>query len=244
VCLHEELMNKAMKVKSDDNRKWSRTNADPLRLKQAYGDFLRTFPWQFYVTLTFSRQVSHHQADAILDRFVKDMQQRIGAPLSLAIGKEGGNYSGCGRPSVRVHFHLLLACDFPVDAQLLADVWKQPGYGGARTKGPGAMVLPYDPKLSAVDYVMKGITDPNWDWSFRNLELLRSEKPANYGTSAKVRRLWKRHQQRLLSGSRETGPVPSLPGSATAGPGQPGNRSAEARRRCRTSKPAESGAQH
>jgi hypothetical protein len=53
VCLQEarsvstgELMNEAMKVKSDDNGKWSRTNADPLRLKQAYGDFLRPYPWQ------------------------------------------------------------------------------------------------------------------------------------------------------------------------------------------------------
>jgi hypothetical protein len=166
-------------------------------------DFLRTFPWQLYVTLTFSRQISHHQADAILDRFVKDMQQRIGAPLSLAISKEGRNYSGCGRPSVRVHFHLLLACAFPVDAQLVADVWKQPEYGGGRTKGPGAMVLPYDPKLFAAGYVMKGVTDPNWDYSFRKLELISSEKPANYATSAKARRQWKRQRQRLLSVSQE-----------------------------------------
>jgi hypothetical protein len=212
-------MNVAIRLKSDDNRKWSRTNADPLRLKQAYGDFLRTYPWQLYVTLTFSRQISHHQADAILDRFVRDMQKRIGAPLSLAIGKEGGNYSGCGRPSVRVHFHLLLACAFPVDAQLLADVWKQPKYGGERTKGPSAWVVPYDPKLDAAGYVMKGITDTDWDYSLSKLELLRSEKPVNYQTSAKVRRQWKRHQQRLLLGTRETGSVPSLPASATAGPG-------------------------
>jgi hypothetical protein len=212
VSTEEEFMNKAMKVKSDDNRKWSRTNAGPPRLKQAYGDFFREFPWQLYVTLTFSRDISNNQADAILDRFIDDMEQRIRAPLSVLIGKERGNYSGCGRPSIRIHFHLLLECAYPVDARLLADVWKKPEYGGERTQGPGAWVVPYDPKLDAASYVMKGITDPNCDWSFRNLDLISPKTPASYATSAKMRSRLKRHRRRQhLAISTQAPSISSLP---------------------------------
>jgi hypothetical protein len=206
VCLKEAIMCKTATLKR------SRTNAAPLAIRQVYGDFFREFPWQLYVTLTFSRVISNSQADAILNSFIDDMEWRIRAPLSLLIGKERGNYSGCGRPSIQVHFHLLLGCAFRVDARLLADVWKKPEYGGERTQGPGAWVVPYDPKLDAASYVMKGITDPNCDWLFRNLDLISPKRPTSYATSAKMRRLLKRqHQRQPLSIGAQVPSVSSLP---------------------------------
>ncbi len=76
------------------------TEADRCR-KQEYGDWIRTFPWDWYATLTFSYELGVTAAEAVLARFIDELERGLKAPISYVGGKELHRYSGAGKPAVR-----------------------------------------------------------------------------------------------------------------------------------------------
>src|ERR1700733_15700601 len=123
--------------------------------QQEYGTYFKAkFLWDWYLTMTFSRDVSSEQATALLNQYLREIEEKIQAPLSCLIAKEQ-TYSGLGKPTGRVHFHLLLSCATTLTREFLRDQWQVPKYGGDGTSGPSACVLPYDAKRSATHYLFK-----------------------------------------------------------------------------------------
>jgi hypothetical protein len=176
----------------------------PGNLKQAYGDWFRTFRWDWFVTLTFGCELRNKAAEMVLVRFVDELEQKVKAPISYLAAREEGSYSGCGKPAIRVHFHLLVGCAAPLTASTISDLWNLPRFGGKRVKGASAHVVPYDPLQGAAYYCFKHLSavkkdNNDDDWSEHHLELVSLVRPASYATSAKTRQRWKRQQQRYAA---------------------------------------------
>lgn len=157
--------------------------------------------WDWYITVAFSRDVSLETASILLERFLKRIECVLRAPLACLIAPERTNYSGCGKPGGRVHFHLLVACSTATDAELFKRLWLE--FGGTHIKGEPAHVVPYDKARSgAVAYLLKQMRDPAWDYSPRNLDLASPIPPKSASsTSRGRRRLQRHHQRRLTNGS-------------------------------------------
>jgi hypothetical protein len=206
-------------VKSDQPR-WKRFDSGRAKhdiyQQQEYGTYFRTkFLWDYYLTLTFSRDVSSEQATALVNQYLREVEEKIRAPLSCLIAKEQ-TYSGLGKPTGRVHFHLLLSCSTTLTREFLRDQWQVPKYGGDRTSGPSACVLPYDTERSATYYLFKNLHRPSWDWAEWRLQGASLRKPKSFATSSAARRAWNRNQDRqrnsaaLSIGSPRVTPTPVL----------------------------------
>lgn len=168
-----------------------------LKLKQQHGEWFRTFNWRWFATFTFSTHRSPAEASALLASYFEEVEREVHAPLSCLIAPEYEKFSGVGKPSVRIHFHTLIACTGLLQADRLRDLWQQKRFGGDQTKGPSAYIVPYDPKQDAASYCFKQLPDPSWDWSCRHLELVCPQRPESYHTSARTRRTLRRHADRM-----------------------------------------------
>jgi hypothetical protein len=167
------------------------------RMIAIYGEWLRGFAWKWFITLTFSYDKSSAQADAVLADFIDTLERRIGAPVSYVCGKELKRVSGSGMPAGRVHFHLVMGCAGSLSDATISDLWTMPAFGGDRTKGSSAEVWSYDPAQRGAQYCIKYDTDPVWDWNEHNLELMSHDRPQSYATNSKMRKKWRRNQERL-----------------------------------------------
>jgi hypothetical protein len=163
--------------------------------QQNQAEYWRQFPWGWYVTLTFSKDRSADRASVLLEEYLNEIETLVKAPLSCLISMEK-KYSGLGRPAGRVHFHMLIACARPLDPKRLEDLWNQPRYGGTWVTGKSALVVPYDAAIDASFYMFKSLSDPAWDWSARNLDLISPARPASCTTSSRARRRLRRNQER------------------------------------------------
>jgi hypothetical protein len=67
---------------------------------------------------------------------------------------------------------------------------------GNRKDNAGAQVVPYDPKLDGVSYVLKFILQPDGDWALRKLELFHPEPRSLPPTTKRMRRHLRRHLAR------------------------------------------------
>lgn len=124
-----------------------RTSHD-VRQQQEYATWFRNqFRWDWYLTLTFSGELSSQHASNLLHEYLREIEEKVHAPLSCLIAKEQ-KYSGLGKPSGRVHF---ISCSHATRTykEFLRDHWQQPKYGGDRTSGPSADVRPYLSDISA-----------------------------------------------------------------------------------------------
>ena len=132
----------------------------------------RPLSWTWFVALTFGRDVSAAQAGDVLVAYIREASRLLRVPFAYA-GSLDYKQSGCGRPTIREHIHILLYCS-KQDAQqedFLKDLWQQPQFGGHRTKGTGADIRPYDATAAGSFYVIKHIDDPNWELLYQNLDL-------------------------------------------------------------------------
>jgi hypothetical protein len=174
-------------------------------------EWLRTWNWRWWTTLTFSRDVGRDQANALLDDFLGELEAAFHDSLTCMIGQEQKTYSGSGKPAVRVHFHLLIGSAVNLPALAIVNWWQLTKFGGSRTSGASADVRVYDPNRGAVNYLLKFQADPAWDVRFRNLELLSPLTPASAATSSRMRRKLQRCEERRAKAA--TQPV-ALKGSS------------------------------
>jgi hypothetical protein len=159
-------------------------------------EWVRTWNWSWYVTLTHSRDVRRDQSYVLLDQYLNELEATFHDSLTCMIAQEQKTYSGSGKPAGRVHFHLLIGSAVNLPKEAIINWWQLPKFGCSRTSGAGAYVEPYDPNRGAANYMLKFHADPAWDVRFRNLELLSPLTPASAATSSRMRRKLHRHDER------------------------------------------------
>lgn len=151
------------KTEFKNERYPAKTRAD-IKLQRAYGEWIQEdYVWNWYVTLTFSHDVSANDAKSRLLAYFNEIEEHVRAPLGCIITQEQAAYSGLGKPGGRLHFHLLLYCAKSLSRDLLEDRWQQPCYGGNRTSGASARAKPYNGAISASLYLFKDLHHPSSD---------------------------------------------------------------------------------
>lgn len=183
-------------------------SASDLQVRSDFAGWLKTLPWQLYTTLTFAYERSNASADRVLREYLNYVEKSMHAPVSCFIGKECDpankkRWSGCGMPASPVHFHLLMGSAVPLDSGHIRKTWHR--YGGRGKYQDSADVRPYDPEyelhhaaasINAADYVTKYMVHPEWHWREHRLELMVPDRPESYKTSARMRRLITRNEER------------------------------------------------
>jgi len=170
-----------------------------IQRRQGYADWFRTFHWSWYLTLTFSRDMTRNHADVLLEQYLCELEVLIHAPLSCLIAPEE-KQSGLGMGAGRGHFHLLVGCGPVLTPNTSVNIWRQPNYGGTWVgkqktagqkleAGESAYVVPYDASIDASFYLFKTMATSGWDWSLRRGHLISPEPPASAAQSKQVRRL-------------------------------------------------------
>ncbi len=164
--------------------------------QQGLGGWLKSFRWNWYVTLTFSHDISSERARAVLESYLSELEAIHRDTLSCLIATEQKTFSGLGKPAGRVHFHLLVGCAVSLTERAFSDLWEHPRYGGNRTSGAAADVQAYDPDGDAAFYVLKSTDHSAWDPIFRNLELVSPVAPASAANNCRTRRKLRRSAER------------------------------------------------
>jgi hypothetical protein len=131
-------------------RRWmarDRRNPEPVRpdLQAPLGQWLGTFPWDWYATMTFAEPVHPEQAVKRWDRWVRDLERRQAHRVRWARALE---YQKRGV----IHYHALVWFGGASQAHRLTamDQWVLIGGGFAR-------IVTYDPHLGATHYLGKYI---------------------------------------------------------------------------------------
>jgi hypothetical protein len=179
-------------AKGDDKS----TETAQLTALEHYGHWFKSFNWRWWVTLTFSHDLSTFKADALLREYINELEAIHHDSFSCLVAREQKTLSGCGKPAGRVHFHLLVGCVANLTVKSFTDVWEAPRFGGKRASGAAAHVMLYDPTRDAAFYCFKFLQDPSWDWDHHNLELLSPIAPLSAKSSSRMRRKLRRREMR------------------------------------------------
>jgi len=114
------------------------------QLREAWGQFLSQFPWDWFVNLTFRGEVPTFRAYRIVDRFLLDLEAAAGVPIHWFRADEYGARLG------KFHMHLLIGNVAHLRRLYWMDAWnRRAGY---------ARILPFDDRRGAAFYVAKYIT--------------------------------------------------------------------------------------
>lgn len=105
------------------------------------GGWLDAYPWQWFLTLTFAKNVSPDTAKALFRQFIDD----LGEEVTFFVVVEWHRFRDC------VHIH-----------SLVGKVDKEISWLHGMKKA-----LPYDKSLGARYYVAKFISSPLADWDFK-----------------------------------------------------------------------------
>jgi len=154
-----------------------------------YADWFKQVKWRFFGTFTFAWKVSDQQAKKDFNGFIDRLESLLKCDVGYVRGDEK-RFSGCGKPASARHFHAILTCVAPASSEFIAELWMS--MMGRRSNGAGALVLPYDPNLNGVSYVLKQINQPDGDWDFRKLHLFHPLAGEEKVTK-RLRRYLRRH---------------------------------------------------
>lgn len=163
-----------------------------------YAQWLRRVDWQFFMTLTFSRRVSHPQAVRVFAEFIDGLEAYVRCPMTFIRGDER-RFSGCGMPEIPLHFHTVLTSAFRLDRVYIHDAWTR--LAGNRRDGAGADVRAYDASQDGLAYVLK-FAVVSGDWSFGNLDLVLIDDSSKL--NARARRRVARHAMRMQQSQERT----------------------------------------
>lgn len=137
-------------------------NPQPASLTDAWCDLLRSYPWQDYVTLTFSPDRWKKVHPKFAFSRVRVWASRLRTPVA---------WFGVAEPTQPDfhHLHLLLEGAGHLPNRSLGNVWKKQGGGHAK-------IREYDPDRAACEYLARKAVDPDvvWDCSESLRQLPRS----------------------------------------------------------------------
>ena len=141
--------------------------------QQHAGMFLSGFDWRLYGTGTFRKMPTDHEAEVLLNRFVRQLGDSLHFhknELSYYAALEDKT-PGLGGAPVRKHWHFLLACpDNPYLLTAGKQLWE--------ASNGWIKIQPYDREQSAGYYISKLISDGAIPYA-RNLERLHYSGPSD-----------------------------------------------------------------
>ena len=184
-----------------------RHQADQQHLQHRYAEWFGSIRWNWYMTMTFDREVSRQQAWALFKEYVDQVERDRRCCVGALVVLES-KQSGLGKPSSGFHFHAVLKAPQHITAEYFKEVWETRRYGGSwcrqrciqkcecgECKGGALRCCPYNPSENAVSYLLKELnTEPdNW---FLHRGYLFGIRPKSWHKSARVRRSVKRDEDR------------------------------------------------
>jgi hypothetical protein len=155
------------------------TELDPAA---AISEWLKPIKWQHFATLEFPWSARPETAIAKFTSFINELEKTLRTRVCVVYGAETRSKSGA---TVPVHFHAAITAVKPIQAQLIVDLWlHEIGRDGATTSASGevvarkgkvksdlALVVPYNPALTGIGYIMKQVQDDSFHWDMRNINL-------------------------------------------------------------------------
>jgi hypothetical protein len=121
------------------------------QLREAWGQFLSQFQWDWFVSLTFREVIPTFRAYRMAGRLLRDLERDAGAPVYWFRADEYGERFG------RFHMHLLVGNVASLHRLYWMDEWnRRAGY---------ARILPFEKTKGAVFYVAKYITKQQGEWA-------------------------------------------------------------------------------
>jgi hypothetical protein len=155
------------------------TELDPAA---AISEWLKPIKWQHFCTLEQPWSARPETAIAKFTSMVNKLERTIRTRACVVYGAETRSKSGA---TVPVHFHAALTAVKPIPAQLIVDLWlHEVGRDGSITSSSGevvvrkgkvksdlALVVPYNPSLNGIGYIMKQVQDDSFHWDSRNINL-------------------------------------------------------------------------
>jgi hypothetical protein len=130
-------------------------------LVSAYGQFIMSWPWDHYATLTFARKLS--PANCL--RHWNDFVHSLGCTTRARVGwvrVDEQRTSGVGNPAIALHYHALLTYKHVPPAQTVAALWK--------AKAGDSLVEDYRSGGGAAFYIAKMIPYDGANYDFGGLE--------------------------------------------------------------------------
>src|ERR1700733_8569338 len=85
-------------------------------------EWMRCWDWRFWVTLTFSWDVSRSKAAFTLNEYFNKLETIYRDSVSCVIAQEQKTISGSGKPAGRVHFHLLMGSSVSLTATSISSL--------------------------------------------------------------------------------------------------------------------------
>jgi hypothetical protein len=172
------------------------------KIVEEYVHWIKDIDWKVFGTFTVAWQASDQQAEKIFAAFIDRLEGTLGCDVCYVRGDEK-RFSGCGKPACARHFHALLTYVAPVNACLIACLWKD--MAGNRSDDAGALVEEYNASENGARYVLKCINQPDGNWAFRKLELFHPTARSLHTVDARWRRRLRRHKARQQKVSSATG---------------------------------------
>jgi hypothetical protein len=156
------------------------TELDPAA---AISEWLKPIKWQHFLTLELPWSARPATAIAKFSSMLNKLERAIRTRACVVHGAETRSKSGA---TVPLHFHAAMTAVKPIPAQLIVDLWlHEVGRDGATTSASGevvvrkgkvksdlALVVPYNPALNGIGYIMKQVQDDSFHWDTRNINLL------------------------------------------------------------------------
>jgi hypothetical protein len=133
-------------------------------LSDGWGGFLGQFHWDWFVTLTFARDVKSFTAHNRCNAWLHSLEKAAGHPIAWFRGDECGNRFG------KFHMHLLIANV----AHLHRFTWM----GRWEARNGWARIFEFNPTLGASYYVAKYVTKQFGEWELSdNIAAFRIQQP-------------------------------------------------------------------
>jgi hypothetical protein len=121
-------------------------------LIRGWGRFLESFEWDWFVTLTFDRPITHIGAQNAFRRYVKKLEEAAGQPIAWFLVVERGTIG-------QLHLHALISQVRRLNRYTWMRIWdKRNGF---------ARIYVFDPRRGAAYYCAKYLprTDCDFDLS-------------------------------------------------------------------------------
>lgn len=127
----------------------------------ALGKFTSQWSWQMYGTFVFERERTYASAVTVWKDFVNRLERETRGRLAWIRGDEG-RWSGCGGPSIPLHFHSLMLFANPPTIGRVSDLWS---FLAGRSH-----IVPYNLGKGVPWYVVKLACYPPYSYDLDNLQ--------------------------------------------------------------------------
>ena len=167
-------------------------------LRAGWGEWLGSYPWDHYATLTFRQVTGPDLARESFDRWMRRLAREAQLPLFWFLGIEDGRLNG------RLHIHALIGNTGHHSIERMDERWTTTPDGKPSKRNGFTRIVRYDPTLGAAHYCTKYVTKELHDYDVSD--------NFTQALAARSKQLWLSPEPVTPVGSPEDGPVGNSPG--------------------------------